>query len=510
MTDEFRNDIATYCAERKETIVASFRQLCAIPGVSADPGRRADIRKTAAWITAQALDAGFHSARAVETDGNPVVVAEYRAGDDRPTVLVYAHYDVQPANDPERWTSPPFEPTVRDGAVWARGATDDKGHVIMHLTAVRALLDLTGSVPVNVRLVVEGEEEIGSPHFDAFLRDHPEVLDADAWIVSDTPGFIGDHPTVCTGVRGLVLADITLTASDAEPHSGLFGGAVRNPAEALAALLAGLKDPATGRVLLDGFYDRVTEPTQQERAALAALPFDEDAWLAGVGARAVHGESGWTTLERVWWRPTLEVNAIASGDAVAEVKTVVPVAARARVSCRLVPDQSAVEIARSLRSALEAVVPPGLTADVRVRTAGDPVAIGSDHPLVGAASRAVATVLGTAPVPVRMGGSIPPLASLVADGMPGLLVGVGKDSDNFHAVDEHLSVDRLLHGTALMAQLWREFAVLPAAAYARTPAAPGVPTPRTDAARDTTLPGADAASGPRHPSAPPSEVPDAG
>jgi len=458
VTVELVDMIREYCIAHTNLVVSDLAELCAIPSVSAHAERAAEVLACGELLARKALEAGFHSATLVPTSGNPVLVARHTVDPNLPTVLVYGHYDVQPSGDESLWTSPPFFPTVRDEALWARGVSDDKGHLVMHLKALEAMLRSTGSMPFNVTLVAEGEEEIGSPNFEAFFAANRNLLKADLVVVSDTLGFLNDQPTICTGLRGLLLADVSVTTLASDAHSGLFGGAVRNPAEVLARMMASLKDGTTGRVLIDGFYDDVVSPSSEERASLISLPFDEKGWLASIGSDGPFGEQGWTTLERIWWRPTLEFNSLDSGDAGALVNTVVPSRARARLSCRLVADQSPARVATLLEDALKSLAPSDVKLEVAVRVAGRPVALPSTGPLMDGAGRAIERVFGRAPLPVRMGGSIPPVATFVEAGLPSLLVGVGKEEDNFHAIDEHLDIDRLIDGILLMATLWTELA----------------------------------------------------
>ena len=455
-------DLDAYCRSHQPRFVDELSAACRIPSISADPAHRDDVRRSAEHFAAAALAAGFRRAELIETAGHPAVYAERLADRSLPTALVYGHHDVQPVDPLEEWISPPFEPEVRDGLLYARGAVDDKGQVWMHLKAVEAHLRVRGELPLNLRLVVEGEEEIGSVHFDELVTRERDRLSADVAVVSDTPMFARGVPTLCTGLRGLAHVEVEVTGPSVDLHSGQFGGAVANPAEVLARMLASRKDPVTGRVLVAGFYDRVREPTEAERRELAALPFDERRFLEEAGgAPAMVGEQGWSTLERLWLRPTLEVNGSWGGYSGPGHKTIVPARAGAKLSCRLVPDQEPDDIAERVAAALRAVAPAGVRVTVSASPGGRPWVMPGDHPALRAARAAMRHGFGTEPAATRMGGSIPPVATFQARlGLPAVLIGVGLPDDQIHAPNEHFDLDQYARGVRVISRLWDE---LPAA-----------------------------------------------
>lgn len=392
--------------------------------------------------------------------GQPAVYAEWSSPDPAaPTALLYGHHDVQPA-DPQQWASPPFDPTARGPELVARGAADDKGQVLCHLLGLRALLAATAQTapPVHLKVLVEGEEEMGSPHFPALLRANRDRLRCDVVVVSDTPMYAEEVPSVGTGMRGLVYFEIDLHGPDVELHSGSFGGAVPNPATVLAGLLAGLHDEA-GRVALDGFYDRVTPLDPAERAMIGALPFDEAAFLATTGSRATSGEAGFGTLERVWARPTCEVNGLWGGYTGSGQKTIVPTDAHAKVSFRLVHDQRPAEVEAALRGYVQRAVPPGITATVTaygegVRACRTPL----DAPALQAAARVVGRVFGEPVQFTREGGSGPEAELADVLGAPVVFLGFGLPDDRIHAPDERVIRNRLIRGAEAAALLWPELA----------------------------------------------------
>jgi acetylornithine deacetylase/succinyl-diaminopimelate desuccinylase-like protein len=451
-------DLDTWCRGEQPRFVDELVEACRIPSISADPAHAADVVRSAEHLAAAALAAGFTHAEVLPTGGHPAVYAELVTDPGLPTALVYGHHDVQPVDPLDEWVSPPFEPQVRDGALYARGAVDDKGQVWMHLKAVEAHLRVRGRLPLNLKLIVEGEEEIGSVHFDALVDRERERLAADVAVVSDTPIFGRGVPSLCTGLRGLANVEVEVSGPALDLHSGNFGGAVANPVEVLARMLASLKDPATGRITVPGFYDRVREPSAEERAGFAALPFDEAAFLAEAGAApATVGEEGWSTLERLWVRPTLEINGIWGGYSGPGTKTIVPARAGAKISCRLVPDQEPAEVAGLVADALRAAAPPQVRVRVSAEAGGRPVVTPCDHPALEAARAAMRHGFGADPALVRIGGSIPPVATFQEVlGIPGVLIGVGLPDDQIHAPNERFDLDQYARGVRVIARLWDE------------------------------------------------------
>ncbi|MFN2569622.1 MAG: dipeptidase [Candidatus Dormibacteria bacterium] len=453
-------DLDAYCHQHQPRFVDELMELLRIPSVSADPAHRGDVALNAVHIAGAARDAGFTSVEVIGTDGHPAVLADYHVDNSLPTALIYGHHDVQPVDPLEEWLSPPFEPTLRDGALFGRGAVDDKGQVWMHLKAVEAHTRARGRPPINLRLIVEGEEEIGSTHFDTIVADHRDRLAADVAVISDTAMLGPGVPSLCTGLRGLVGFEVEVKGPSSDLHSGGFGGAVANPAEMLARMLVGLRDTESGRVTVPGFYDRVVEPSSAERAAWAALPFTDAEFLAEAGdIPEAAGEAGWSILERRWVRPSLDINGIWGGYSGPGWKTIIPARAGAKLSCRLVPHQDPDDIAEKVLTALRAAAPRGVTVTLQRFGGGRPVVTPSDHPAVAAASRAMEHVFGRAPVLIRSGGSIPPVEILQRLlGIPSVLVGLGLPDDRIHAPNEKFDLHQFALGVRVIARLWDELA----------------------------------------------------
>lgn len=435
--------------KRKQEAVHVLEELLRIPSISADSERKGDVKRAAEFVAGRLREGGVETAEVIETGGHPIVYGEWLGAPDQPTVLVYGHYDVQPVVDPSEWTSDPFDPVVRDGKIWARGSTDDKGQMLAHVLAASAHLEAEGRLPVNVKFLIEGEEEVGSAHLGSFLRRERERLACDAVMISDTAMFAPGVPTICVGLRGIAYVEFTVQGAPTDLHSGQYGGAIDNPALALARLLAGLKDPETGRVLVDGFYDGVREASPEERAAWDRLPGAEEGFLESSGVPRLWGEEGWSVLERVWVRPSLDVNGIWGGHTKpGESMTVLPARASAKVSMRLVPDQDPQDIARKLEKHLRAHLPPTVTLErFRDLHGGSPWTTSADHAAVRAAFRAVEKGFGKSPVPTREGGSIP----IVADFQevleaPVVLMGFGLPDERAHGPNEHFDLGNFHNG----------------------------------------------------------------
>lgn len=439
--------------EQRQTYLEDLKTLLSIPSVSTDPERRHEVRRCAQEVARQMENAGFQSVEVLETKGHPAVFGQVLAGPDRPTALIYGHYDVQPEDPVDLWSSPPFEPTVRDGKIFARGATDDKGQFLCHIKAIAALLQEHGSLPINVKVLIEGEEEIGSPHLAPLLEAHRERLAADVLVVSDSAMFAPGQPSLVYGLRGLCFLQIDLRGANTDLHSGVFGGAVPNPAMELARILSQLKDDQE-RITVPGFYDEVLEMTPQERQAYAALEFDEVAFRESLQVPGLSGEAGYSVLEQRTARPTLEINGMLSGYTGPGAKTVLPSVAMAKISCRLVPNQNPETIARLLEDHLRRLCSPHVECQVTVKHGGHPWITPPDHPALEAAAEAVRTVYGKDPVRLREGGSIP----IVVDfqrilGLPGILLGFGLQDENLHAPDEHFRLENFYRGIELSAAL---------------------------------------------------------
>jgi len=448
-----------YIQERRSAFVEELKGFLRIPCVSTKSEHKADMLKAAEWLVEQMRGMGLEHVEILPTAGHPVVYADWLHAAGKPTALVYGHYDVQPAEPLELWTTGPFDPTVRNGELYARGAVDDKGQVFMHLKALEAHLKTTGRLPVNVRLLIEGEEEIGSPNLDAFIAKHKDMLKADAVVISDTAMIAKDAPGITVGLRGLVYFQIDVEVAKSDLHSGGFGGAIENPAMALAQLLAKLKD-RNGRIAIPGFYDDVRRLPAEERRALARLPFSEKKFQKDLGAPALFGEKGFTTLERLWARPTLEVNGVYSGFIGEGAKTVLPCRAMAKISMRLVPNQDPGKIARLFVQHVKRLAPKTVRLKVtEVSGRGMPWLVPTNHPSLQAVARAIEKGFGKRPVYTRTGGTIPVVATL--DRLlkaPILLMGIGLPDENAHAPNEKLDLDNLHHGMLSAAYLFEELA----------------------------------------------------
>jgi len=450
--------LSRYIDGHRDAWLDELVEFLRIPSVSTDPGRKQDVARAARWL-ADALDeAGCQEVELWETPGNPVVFGAYWNGDpDAPTALVYGHYDVQPEDPVERWDSPPFEPEVRDGKIWGRGTADDKGQLYVHAKALEAWLETHDACPVNLKFMIEGEEEVGSEHIEETVREHLDELRCDALVISDTVMFAPGLPSLCYGLRGLAYAQIDVHGPSTDLHSGSFGGAVMNPAEALARMLRDCKDPETGRVSLPGFYDDVVPLTDQERREWEELPFDEEEYLQSVGAPALAGEEGYDVLERLWARPTFEINGLLSGFTGQGAKTVLPSEAMAKVSMRLVPDQDPDDAVEALERHLEAVAPEGVTWELTRMHGGRPWLASRDHPVLQAAGRALERGFGAEAVFIREGGSIP-LVGMFDEilGVPAVLMGLGLPDQNAHAPNENLDIENFFAGIASAAYFHEE------------------------------------------------------
>ena len=429
-----------------------------IPSVSARSEHDADTRRAAEWLARRFEEIGV-KATIHPTAGHPIVVGEWRgAGPSAPTVLVYGHYDVQPAEPFDLWESPPFEPTVREGRIYARGAVDDKGQLYLHVKALEAHLKVRGTLPVNVVLIAEGEEEVGSENLEAFIDAHQELLRCDGVVISDSSMFAPGLPSILSSLRGLAYFQIDIEGPTVDLHSGSYGGAVVNPAMALARILATMHDDS-GRVAIPGFYDSVRDWGDAARQAIRRLPFDDEAFRHETGAASLGGERGWSTLERLWMRPTCEVNGLLSGYTGEGAKTVLPSHAMAKVSCRLVPDQDPAEIEKLMRAHVERVRPEGVRVTVRHLHGGRPWRADLDGPLFDAGRRALAAAFGREPVIVGEGGSIPVVGDFQRIlGAPVLLMGFGLPGENAHAPNEWLSEENYARGLRAAATLWEELA----------------------------------------------------
>lgn len=444
-----------YLTDHRQQFEDDLCELLRIPSISADRNYAGDIRRAADWVAGCLRRLGLGT-ELIETAGHPLVYAESPPVPGAPTVLVYGHYDVQPADPLDQWTTPPFEPTVRDGNLYARGATDDKGQMLTHINSAQAWIETAGQLPLQLKFLIEGEEEVGSESLNKFLETAADKLACDVVVVSDTAQFAPGQPAITYGLRGIAYFELRLTGPRHDLHSGTFGGGVTNPANALARMLAALVD-GQGRVQVPGFYDDVVPLTDRERSQFAALDFDEQAFRQRIGVDAVTGEAGYTTLERRWARPTCDVNGIWGGYQGQGGKTVLPSTAGAKFSFRLVPRQDPHRVAAGLRELLARICPPGIKMEL-IEMHGAPGALVSlDSPYMQAAARAIQRGFEKQPVFIREGGSIPIVTAFYERlGVDTLLLGWGLDDDNAHGPNEKFSLADFHRGIRASACLWQE------------------------------------------------------
>jgi len=453
----------TYLRNARDRHLEHLMAFLRIPSVSALPAHQRDIADAAAWLADRLRDSGAPDVRLLPTAGNPVVYGHWHVGDGRPTVLIYGHYDVQPVDPVAEWESPPFEPAIRDGCVFARGATDDKGALYIALAGLDAVRELAGTPAVNLKFLFEGEEEIGSPHLQSFIHEQRERLRADLTVSADGSMWDAETPSISIGNRGLAAMQIDVRGARTDLHSGSYGGAVPNPIHALAALLAGMHDPH-GRVSVRGFYDAVRTPTSSERQQIAQVPFDEEALRVQLGVRALPGEPEYTPLERTWIRPTLEVNGVWGGFQGDGIKTVLPAEAHAKITCRLVPDQDPDQVIGAIRQHVHHHTPAGVeTSLTPFEGKARPYLMPPDHPALAAAARALRDVYGRDPIWVRTGGTLP-VADLVKSELGTWLVffAFGELDNRAHAPNEFLRLQSFDRGARAYVRLFEELGKLDA------------------------------------------------
>ena len=453
--------IERFLDETRDGRLESYKELLRIPSISALPQHADDCQATADWIASELRRIGVENVSVEPTnDGHPVVYGDWLHAGDAPTVIVYGHYDVQPVDPLDQWTSPPFEPVVDDGRMLARGAADDKGQIHMHLRAAEALFATRGGLPINVRYVFEGDEESNAKPLEDWIEANHARLDADLAIISDTGFFEGNTPAITISLRGMMYAQIDVTLTDVDLHSGGYGGAVDNPAIALARIITALKGP-DGRILIPGFYDDVVPLTDEERRLLDDLPFDEAAYRATVGVPALAGEAGYSVLERRGSRPTLDVNGIWGGFQGEGSKTIIPANAHAKVSCRLVADQDPDTVFEAFRTFVEDIAPPSVRVTVTRLGGGRPSRTTVDHPATRAAATSIEATFGRAPVYIREGGSIP-VCSCFAQilELPVVLLGFTPPDDRAHAPNEWMDLANYETGIRTIVRMWDELAAL--------------------------------------------------
>ena len=452
------DSVLKHIAKNQDRYLEELKEFLRIPSISNNSENKQDVLLCAEYVASQLRQTGMRKVVVFPTTGHPIVYGEWLEAANQPTVLFYGHYDVQPVDPVDLWISGPFEPTIRDGEIYARGSADDKGQVLMNLKGVEAHLQSEGKLPVNVKFLIEGEEEVGSANLDNFISEHKELLKADVILISDTPMFARGIPSICYGLRGLVYFQIDLKGSNSDLHSGSFGGTVINPNFALAQMIAELKD-ASGQIRVPGFYDDVLPMSLEEKQELSRLPFDEEKYRKDLGAPVLFGEKGFGALERIWVRPTLEVNGICGGYIGEGAKTVIPAKAMAKISMRLVPNQDPEKIADLFEKHIKKIAPPAVELTVTRMHGGKAWVAPIDHPAIQAASRAFEKAFGRRPVFVREGGSIPVVATF-ADllGLPSVLMGIGLPDENAHAPNEKLDLFNFQHGIISSAYFFQEMA----------------------------------------------------
>ncbi|HEY6847117.1 MAG TPA: dipeptidase [Terracidiphilus sp.] len=436
-----------YARQNYPRFLDELKSLLRIPSVSTLPEHAGDCRAAAQLLAADLGKIGMENVRLIETAGHPLVYADWLHAPGKPTALTYGHYDVQPPDPLDEWLSPPFEPTERNGNIYARGAVDDKGQVVAQIKALESLLAANKGLPVNVRVLLEGEEEVGGEAIAAYVASKPATLQADFALVSDTELFAPGLPTLCVGLRGMIYTELEVRGAKTDLHSGMYGGAAPNAFFSLAKILAGLKDEH-GHILIPGFYDDIIPPSAEELAAWQSLPFDEEQYrIHEVGARALVGEPGYSVLERTWARPTLDVHGIPGGFTGAGAKTVIPAKALAKVSMRLVPGMTPAKAFALYKAYVEKIAPAGVDVEVRLIHSGEPCLIPVDNPYIQAATRALHQVWGKDTVFIRSGGSIPIVGDFARHlGLPSVMMGFGLPDDNLHAPNEKFNLKNFALG----------------------------------------------------------------
>jgi acetylornithine deacetylase/succinyl-diaminopimelate desuccinylase-like protein len=438
-----------YLETHRPAFLEGLKSFLRIPSISTLPEHRPDLRRAAEFVAAELKQAGLRNCRLIEGPGNPLVCGEWLEAPGKPAILFYGHYDVQPPDPLDEWKSPPFEPAIRGDDIFARGASDDKGQTYLLIKAVEALLASRGALPVNVRFLIEGEEEVGGEHIESYLRHEGPDLGADAVVICDTEMFAPGLPTLCIGLRGIVYTEVEVTGAGHDLHSGVYGGVAPNPLQAIAEILSGLKD-RRGGIQIPGFYDRVRPPSPAELAAWSRLPFDEKQYREKeVGVSDLVGEPGLSVFERTWARPTLEVHGIRGGFTGEGGKTVIPARAVAKISMRLVADMDPEETFRQFREQVERLAPRGVRSRVTLLSSAAPTLVNPENPFIQTAARAMQDVFGPETVYIRSGGSIPIVGLFTAQlGLPCVLMGFGLPDDNLHAPNEKFHLPNFFGGIA--------------------------------------------------------------
>ncbi len=438
--------VLSYVDANKERYLTQLKELLAIPSVSSQSSHNADTRRCAEWVAGEMRTIGMNNVQIFETPGHPIVYSEWMGAPGKPTVLFYGHYDVQPVDPLNLWTSPPFEATIRGENLYARGSADDKGQIFIHFKSIEAYMKNEGKLPVNIKMLIEGEEEVGSANLDNFVKEHKELLKGDLVLISDSSMFAKGIPSVCYGLRGLAYMEVEVTGPNSDLHSGSFGGSVHNPIQALSEMIASLHDK-NGKITVKGFYNDVRPLSKTERSAFKKLPWKDKKYAKGLGVRELYGERGFTTLERLWARPTLECNGIWGGYTGEGAKTVLPAKAFAKISMRIVPDQDSTKIAKLFENHMKKIAPKTIQVKVTALHGGEPAITPIESPGVQAAVAALEKGFGKKPLYQREGGSIPIVVQFKKLlGLDTVLLGFGLPDENAHAPDEHINLDNFFGG----------------------------------------------------------------
>lgn len=449
--------IINHINENKDNYVIELKEFLRIPSISTNEENKGDMQKCADYVERKMREAGLSKTKVFQTEGHPIVYGEWLGAKGKPTVLFYGHYDVQPVDPIELWQTPPFEPVVKDGKIWARGATDDKGQLFVHIKSVEAYLKETGELPLNVKFLIEGEEEIGSPSLGKFISTNKNLLKCDTVVISDTSLFQPGIPTLTYGLRGLSYLEVEVTGPDRDLHSGSYGGAVANPANVLIEMIAKLHDK-NSKIMIPHFYDDVLKLTNQERENFKKLKLSDKAFAKEVGVKELTGEKGFTTLERIWARPTLDVNGIWGGFTGKGAKTIIPSKASAKFSMRLVPNQEPKKIAKLVCDYLMSIAPKGVKVKVTNLHGGYPVITPLEHKATKTAAKAMEKAFKKKTVFIREGGSIPVIATFATIlKVPSVMMGLGLNSENLHSPNEHFDLKHFHLGILSSAYFMDEF-----------------------------------------------------
>ncbi len=449
-------NVLSFVESNKDRYLSELKEFLAIPSVSSQKDHQNDMRRCAEWVSTQMRTIGMQNIQTFETAGHPIVYSEWMGAPGKPTVLFYGHYDVQPVDPLNLWTSPPFEATIRGENLYARGSADDKGQVFIHFKAIEAYMKNEGKLPINIKMLIEGEEEVGSAHLEEFVKSHKDLLKADLVLISDSSMFAKGVPSVCYGLRGLAYMEVEVTGPNRDLHSGSFGGSVHNPIQALSEMIASLHDK-NGKVTIAGFYNDVRPLTKAERTAFGKLPWNDKKYGKDLGVKQLYGEKGFTTLERLWARPTLECNGIWGGYTGEGAKTVLPAKAFAKISMRLVPDQKSDKAAKLFEKHLKKIAPKSIDVKVRALHGGEAAITPIDSPGVKAAVAALEKGFGKKPLYQREGGSIPIVVQFKQIlGLDTVLLGFGLPDENAHSPDEHLNLDNFFGGIRTSVHYYNE------------------------------------------------------